>query len=66
MQETGDIASAFNQGGRSYHGAVQLDSIQLKGPCCVEKTELGFTLFQPARIERSRHKRTENGEIGFQ
>lgn len=46
-----DSASAFEQWGHSYHGAMQLYSIQLKCPRRVEKTEFRFTLFQPARMQ---------------
>lgn len=41
----------LNQGGHSYHGAVQLYSIQLKCPRRVEKTEFRIALFQPARMQ---------------
>lgn len=45
------IVSVFHQWGRSYRGAVQLHSVQLQCARCVEKTEFGFALFQPARMQ---------------
>lgn len=51
MWETYQTASALNQGGHSYHGAMQLYSIQLKCPRRVEKTEFRIALFQPARMQ---------------